>query len=221
MKPINSILVFSDIRDYYFTDGINVYHEVQKEQNALHYRVKNNGKSIKITEDNCEEVNKLVGRKYLFDNGKLYRQNKWQVDFNGYNFIITDPRGARKKISQHRLVYFYNNNIVPPEGYVIDHIDRNRQNNTLNNLRLVPPKVNSNNTDMKQKKYNHSKYIYSCLDLSTGEQICVGLADQIHECTGIDTKNLNRYAKYGYIYKNAYKFFIVDSKEEFYGTRGI
>ena len=221
MILINTIIAYSHIINYYYTDGFDVFHEIKKEKGALNYRVRNNGKSIKITEENCDEINKLLGRNYIFDDRKLYRKIKWQQDRNGYYFIMTNTRHHPAKIAQHRLVYFYNNNIIPPKNYVIDHIDRIRTNNSIDNLRLVTFKVNANNTDMDQKRLNNSKYIYSCFDINIQKYICIGLADKICKYTGIQVGNLNRYAKKGYIYNNQYKFFIINSLEDVHGKTSV
>ena len=44
-----------------------------------------------------------------------------------------------------------------PEGYEIDHIDRDRKNNFPNNLRLVTKKENNRNKDIKGEKNGFSK----------------------------------------------------------------
>lgn len=221
MVLVNTIIAYSHIADYYYTDGIDVFRKIKKEKGALNYRVRDNGKSIKITEENCDEINKLMGRNYFFDNKKLYRKIKWQQDHDGYFFIMTNSRHHPTKISQHRLVYFYHNNIIPPENYVIDHIDRIRTNNSINNLRLVTFKINANNTDFTQKRLNHSKYVYSCFDVNTQKYICVGLANKICKYTGINVGNLNRYAKKGYTYNGQYKFFIINNLEDIHGQTSV
>lgn len=43
-----------------------------------------------------------------------------------------------------------------PQGYEIDHIDTNKENNSLDNLRCVTPKENSNNElTLKHKSESH------------------------------------------------------------------
>ena len=50
-----------------------------------------------------------------------------------------------------------------PEGYEIDHIDRNPSNNALNNLRLVTPSENAKNANHKNIK------VYT-INTNTGEK---------------------------------------------------
>lgn len=67
---------------------------------------------------------------------------------NGY---IRIDIGNNKKISAHRLVWEAFNGPIP-EGMVIDHIDGNRSNNALSNLRLVSQSDNMDNA----QKLGHS-----------------------------------------------------------------
>ena len=62
-------------------------------------------------------------------------------------------------IRVHRLVYMTFMGEIP-EGMQIDHIDGNASNNSLNNLRCVTPKENSNNpnTIWKLKGENNGMY---------------------------------------------------------------
>ena len=212
MIHINEILAYKHIIDYYYTDGIDVYHKITKEKNAKNYRIKINGKSQCINHLNIDYINNLSNRYYVFDGDILFRKIKWHEDKNGYYFLMTDTRNNPQKISQHRLIYFYNNNIKPPEKYVIDHIDRNKKNNQLNNLRFVTYSVNSNNIDKENRRYKSSKYYYRCIDINTNQVICEGLANDICSLIKIDNGLINRYAKKGYIYKNTYKIEIIGER---------
>jgi len=53
-----------------------------------------------------------------------------------YLFVDIKNDGARKWAAVHRLVWMQANNKLIPEGYDVDHDDRNRQNNNIHNLRL-------------------------------------------------------------------------------------
>lgn len=63
---------------------------------------------------------------------------------NGYTAIML-PK-SRRKVYAHHVVYFLSTGVWPPEtGLVMDHVDRNRGNNALANLRLATPADNAAN----------------------------------------------------------------------------
>ena len=58
-----------------------------------------------------------------------------------YEYFIATKPGVRNTISVHRFVWEYFNGPVD-EGLVIDHIDGDRSNNRLSNLRVVTQREN-------------------------------------------------------------------------------
>lgn len=86
-----------------------------------------------------------------FDTGKLYRKTKHGLVEVGTNII--NHGGLKCKIRQqmyqvHRVIYaMYHNS--DPIGYVIDHIDNDRYNNRITNLRAVSGTVNGYNRKLK------------------------------------------------------------------------
>ena len=76
---------------------------------------------------------------------------------NGYfwtSLAIEDHTKISGRI--HRLIY---SNLIGeiPKGYEIDHIDRNRHNNNLSNLRLVTKSENNKNKNIKGEKNGFAK----------------------------------------------------------------
>lgn len=83
--------------------------------------------------------------KWLFDYDTVYgglikmvrkSGNKTTVktpNSNGYYIIMIEG----KRYFEHRLVWLYHYGEFPPNNLVIDHIDRNRMNNKIENLRLL------------------------------------------------------------------------------------
>lgn len=99
------------------------------------------------------------GDKKNFDISNLklkYHQKSFETEFgsaiignNGYLVVISSKEGNRFK-TVHRLMWEkYNDQI--PEGYHIHHIDGNRLNNNINNLKLVS---NSEHSSLHHKKKN-------------------------------------------------------------------
>jgi len=54
-----------------------------------------------------------------------------------YLFVTIYFKGARKEIALHRLVWMAHNLRTVPPGYDVDHCDRDKTNNGINNLRLL------------------------------------------------------------------------------------
>ncbi len=58
----------------------------------------------------------------------------------GYCYITHD----NKPVSAHRMAYLYVHGEIP-DGCQIDHIDGNKSNNAISNLRAVPHSINMHN----------------------------------------------------------------------------
>ena len=54
----------------------------------------------------------------------------------GYLFVDIKNGGARKRCAVHRMVWMWVHNEVVPGGYDIDHLDKQRDNVRISNLRL-------------------------------------------------------------------------------------
>lgn len=66
---------------------------------------------------------------------------KQRLTSDGYNVVYIKNKDCYPKLRVHRLVYetFHN---VDIKGKEIDHIDGNKQNNSLDNLEIVSHKEN-------------------------------------------------------------------------------
>lgn len=96
-----------------------------------------------------------VSREYLlfhfaYKDGQLIRKkdgvgdvrNDWGKGKNGYKKVNI----GRKPFSVHRLIWVMHNGYIP-DGSVIDHIDRDRVNNRIENLRVVSRHENCKNRE--------------------------------------------------------------------------
>ena len=115
----------------------------------------------------------------------------------GYQKVRLSKDGIIYDFTIHKLVYMVFHNIdIVPEKYVIDHIDANKTNNKLDNLRLITLSENVNNALYIQKTNTickqveqltlddkHINIFTSCaeaarklhLDSSTISKVCRGI----------------------------------------------
>lgn len=110
--------------------------------------------------------------KYNPDNGlftwiKDYGKNiKSGIDAGCENSIGYIQIGIfGKKYLAHRLAWFYMNGTWPTE--CLDHIDRNRKNNTYSNLRLASYTNNAQNKKIQNNNTSGFKGIIKCNDGAT------------------------------------------------------
>ena len=134
---------------------------------------------IEILENGIYKIIALDGVELLvFENGTIYRKIKgnWRIITNnanqkGYNYIKING----KNIFRHRIIghTFLNLNIDDPKQQ-IDHIDKNRMNNNLINLRIVNNQQNSFNTNAKGYSFTKDSNKYrACIKLN-GKLIHLG-----------------------------------------------
>lgn len=111
---------------------------------------------------------------------KILKQTK---DNNGYYYINLSKDSKIKPYRVHVLLYSTFVSEIP-KGYVIDHINRNKSDNRLENLRMVSYNINSLNREFKYKpdiyKYKNKKgkKIYYVLRFSfDGKRKTIGYYD--------------------------------------------
>ena len=102
----------------------------------------------------------------------------------GYIYIYLD----QKQQSAHRLIWVYHHGIIP-DGKEIDHIDGNKENNCLDNLRLVSRYENMWNRKGKGYRFKDGKYEVSFSHLK--KTIYLGRYDTEEEAISVYTAKRN------------------------------
>jgi hypothetical protein len=69
----------------------------------------------------------------------------WYLGKDGYAFAYMKIENQIIRIKLHQLVYALINGKWCPKGYCVDHVNRDRLDNTNDNLRLATPQENSFN----------------------------------------------------------------------------
>lgn len=105
---------------------------------------------------------------------------------DGYRVISTKWNGQPINIMYHRAVYIgWRGGRVPADELQIDHIDGNRENNRIDNLRLVTDYENKQNPNTRMRRSGISsphapeiwEYVHSVLnDWDTGKYTFADLA---------------------------------------------
>lgn len=89
-------------------------------------------------------LEEYIKKNFTYSDGKIYRSDRkgglGSYDKDGY--VIVKIKG--KQIKQHRLVWFLCNGYFP--SCEIDHINRIRDDNRIENLRLADRKLQIKNT---------------------------------------------------------------------------
>ena len=103
----------------------------------------------------------------IFKTGKIFRWSKcgyWKYIHNtaishGYNLIGIGKKGNKTMIKRHRLMAYTLLNLdIDNPKMEVDHIDGNRINNHINNLRVVNRQQNQWNRT-KAKGYTYVKHL--------------------------------------------------------------
>ena len=128
-----------------YLEKLKIYRKKYKLEKAKEREEKNKDREEKViaflSGRNWRKIN-VEGKKYSYyvvDDGHIYNESGKEigsVNKNGYAVISS--------VLVHRLIWETFNGEIP-EGYEIDHINTIRNDNRLENLRLVTHKENSNN----------------------------------------------------------------------------
>lgn len=105
------------------------------------------------------------------------------VVINGYIYHRIYHAGVKKQYRAHRLIWMAAHGVIP-DGLMVDHINRDKQDNRLENLRLVDAKGNAANRDSVAGEKNPAAKITDAqadeirVLYATGDTTLKELADQ-------------------------------------------
>lgn len=107
---------------------------------------------------------KELQERFIYDNGELRFKyspsNRVKKDSIAGSTQLTGYKAVnigKVKYFNHRLIWIYFHGDIP-ENMVIDHIDRNKLNNRISNLRLVTVQQNNWNTKAKGYVFTDNRY---------------------------------------------------------------
>ncbi|MCG2611498.1 NUMOD4 domain-containing protein [Flavobacterium sp. SM15] len=98
------------------------------------------------------EISNLGNVKSIrFNKEKILKAND---DSRGYLYVGLHNNGVSKYVKIHKLVFnTFNNILESPKGFVVDHINSDKSDNTLINLRLISIRDN-----ISKERINNTGY---------------------------------------------------------------
>lgn len=122
----------------------------------------------------------------MIENGKNYSINLFTGEIRkdttgkilkqclskGYYRVNLSLHGKRKHYCVHVLVWIAYNGPYDTSKFVIDHMDRNKTNNNINNLRLVTPHINNINiSNYKGVKFDYKSELPDAIIINSEHRI--------------------------------------------------
>jgi hypothetical protein len=127
-----------------------------------------------------ELTQNLIKELFFYEEGKLFNRAK-----RNSKVLAGDEAGSLKNTGyrrigingkfylSHRLIYIYHKGEIDNK-LQIDHIDRDKSNNNIENLRLVTRQENGFNTDAKGYYFNKARNKFQAQIKINGEPIHLG-----------------------------------------------
>jgi hypothetical protein len=105
-----------------------------------------------------EQTQESLNKYFTYQDGTLYRKHNMKRVIGTFKREYMVTCIGRKQYTLHRLIYIYHYGAIP-DNLVIDHIDHNKLNNDISNLRAVSNSVNALNGYKTKIEYlNKSKH---------------------------------------------------------------
>jgi len=86
---------------------------------------------------------------------------RWESDRprgDPYKFVVVVNNECRKEISVSRLVWMAYHDQLIPEGFDVDHFDRNKENNAIDNLRLLEATHNRSDNGDGEREWDEDDF---------------------------------------------------------------
>jgi len=144
---INGKKYIARVSDKYL-GSFETIQEAENKYNEEKNKIKKTDQKINRNKEGISIIIANKNQEILVDDDKYHEliQYKWRIDNNGYALGKTD-----KLIRMHRYL------LQPKADEIIDHINHNRLDNRISNLRICNSQINNHN---KKKRNNlTSKYI--------------------------------------------------------------
>lgn len=111
------------------------------------------------------------------------------LDKQGYYNVGLHYNGKVQRLHLHRILYCLHMKRDLQRTELVDHINRDRKDNRLQNLRLVDHARNARNTDLRKNNTSGKKYIYWCKAkekwqvsaLVSGKKVHVGFYQRLED----------------------------------------
>ena len=120
------------------------------------------------------KLSKELIDKYIYiKDGEIYRvygdTKACKILKDGYYMIPIGylPGKNAKRFLEHKVIWMYYNGDIP-DGFEIDHINQDKLDNRIENLRCVPKHVNLSNNKAKNYSYNKKHKIWKCEIMRNG-----------------------------------------------------
>ena len=94
----------------------------------------------RLTPIECERLQGFPEKK-MWDLENMTKELKGS-NVNGYRVVNIRNNTTKLQCRVHRIIWISQNGIIP-DGYVVDHINNDKQDNRIENLQLLTPKENS------------------------------------------------------------------------------
>lgn len=118
----------------------------------------NKNTGVRLGRERAVGIDQLyIKERYYYMDGRLFRKKslnkrvksdfcEWCIGRDGYRYLSL----KKCRVAVHRLIWILFNGEIP-EGLCIDHINRNRLDNRIENLRIVNHHENMSNHGIKTK----------------------------------------------------------------------